>query len=235
MKTEIITIACIFAVIPIAFGMYGSDTLNYPLDRCEKYNVTISPCDIGEWEIEGCNETSTGFWICNCTDNYVLNMTPAKNSVGNFVIEISYVYLFNGIPNTGTSYYYVGTIENETCTPNWDCNNWSECVNGEQNRICTDLNNCNTTVNKPVESSTCSAPSIPQLTNETAQVTNETNTETNQTSMPTGFFALTPYLSNPIVISLAAIVIVSSIMFFMYSKKIFIFKKKFVIKENNQE
>ncbi len=36
-----------------------------------------------------------------------------------------------------------------TCTENWNCGEWSECLGGEQTRICTDLNNCGTTKNKP--------------------------------------------------------------------------------------
>ncbi len=35
------------------------------------------------------------------------------------------------------------------CTENWQCDNWSTCVDGQQSRTCTDLNNCGTTVNQP--------------------------------------------------------------------------------------
>jgi len=43
-----------------------------------------------------------------------------------------------------------------TCTPNWDCTDWvpEECTFGEnQNRTCTDLNNCGLT--KPIETLVC--------------------------------------------------------------------------------
>ncbi len=45
---------------------------------------------------------------------------------------------------------------NETnCTENWSCTNWSDCVNENQTRICTDINDCNTTDEKPEESQSC--------------------------------------------------------------------------------
>lgn len=41
------------------------------------------------------------------------------------------------------------------CTSNWRCGGWSECVNNLQGRTCTDLNNCGTLINKPVELQSC--------------------------------------------------------------------------------
>ncbi|MFW5846714.1 MAG: hypothetical protein ACOCUU_01005 [Nanoarchaeota archaeon] len=35
--------------------------------------------------------------------------------------------------------------ENETCKPNWNCTDWSECIEGEQTRTCEDLNGCEET------------------------------------------------------------------------------------------
>jgi len=36
------------------------------------------------------------------------------------------------------------------CTPNWQCS-WGACESNLQRQICSDLNNCNSTINKPVE------------------------------------------------------------------------------------
>ena len=41
------------------------------------------------------------------------------------------------------------------CIENWTCTNWSACINNTQYRNCTDLNNCNTTLNKPLEIQNC--------------------------------------------------------------------------------
>jgi signal peptidase len=43
----------------------------------------------------------------------------------------------------------------QNCTENWNCTEWFECINGTQNRTCIDLNNCNTTFNKPIEIREC--------------------------------------------------------------------------------
>ena len=41
------------------------------------------------------------------------------------------------------------------CTPNWQCNAWSNCVNSQQTRNCTDSNNCNTTIGEPPLNQSC--------------------------------------------------------------------------------
>ena len=38
---------------------------------------------------------------------------------------------------------------NETCVENWVCEDWSDCINNTKTRACEDLNNCNTTEEKP--------------------------------------------------------------------------------------
>jgi len=43
----------------------------------------------------------------------------------------------------------------QSCIENWQCTEWSQCSGGTQTRTCTDLNACGTTVNKPIESQSC--------------------------------------------------------------------------------
>ncbi len=50
------------------------------------------------------------------------------------------------------------------CKPNWMCNDWAECSNGTQIRICTDINDCEIEVNKPIEIQACEY-GIPQEIN----------------------------------------------------------------------
>ena len=47
---------------------------------------------------------------------------------------------------------------NNNCTPDWDCGDWSACVNNQQTKNCTDLNSCGTTANKPATSQSCCVP-----------------------------------------------------------------------------
>ena len=43
-----------------------------------------------------------------------------------------------------------------SCTPDWQCTEWSKCsIAGTQTRICTDNKNCRTTAGKPVKSQSC--------------------------------------------------------------------------------
>lgn len=42
-----------------------------------------------------------------------------------------------------------------SCTPDWQCGDWSDCVNSTQTRICTDFNGCNTNISKPFEIQSC--------------------------------------------------------------------------------
>jgi hypothetical protein len=44
----------------------------------------------------------------------------------------------------------------ETCTESWYCTEWSDCINSQQTKTCTDTNSCGTTSNKPSESQSCS-------------------------------------------------------------------------------
>jgi len=43
----------------------------------------------------------------------------------------------------------------ESCNEDWSCTEWSECIDGQETRICEDLNNCGTEENKPEESQEC--------------------------------------------------------------------------------
>ncbi|MFH0972369.1 MAG: hypothetical protein V1835_07460 [Candidatus Micrarchaeota archaeon] len=42
------------------------------------------------------------------------------------------------------------------CTENWSCTSWSACNGVTQTRTCIDSNACNTTINVPAESQSCS-------------------------------------------------------------------------------
>ena len=41
------------------------------------------------------------------------------------------------------------------CSPNWNCTNWSECVNDKQTRSCVDENNCGVESGKPIVEKIC--------------------------------------------------------------------------------
>ncbi|MBI5060861.1 MAG: hypothetical protein HZB67_00945 [Candidatus Aenigmarchaeota archaeon] len=51
-----------------------------------------------------------------------------------------------------------GGLASPTCTENWNCMSWSDCINGMQNRTCVDSDSCGTTKNRPSLSQPCSIP-----------------------------------------------------------------------------
>ncbi|GAF81953.1 unnamed protein product, partial [marine sediment metagenome] len=52
------------------------------------------------------------------------------------------------------------SVENieSTCSPNWECTGWSECVNETQSRTCEDTIGCGIEDGKPVVSQSCELP-----------------------------------------------------------------------------
>lgn len=42
-----------------------------------------------------------------------------------------------------------------TCTPDWQCNDWSTCAASQKSRTCTDSNNCGVATDKPTETQFC--------------------------------------------------------------------------------
>ncbi len=65
---------------------------------------------------------------------------------------------------------------NKTCSPNWRCSDWSECVEGVETRLCEDANKCGTDKGIPIEVRSCSAETASQQ-EQTEQVS-ETPPET---------------------------------------------------------
>ena len=50
-----------------------------------------------------------------------------------------------------------------SCTPTWECGEWSECIEGQQTRVCVDKWNCSADDEKPEEIQACSIEeSIPE-------------------------------------------------------------------------
>jgi hypothetical protein len=47
-----------------------------------------------------------------------------------------------------------------TCTPEWSCSDWSQCIDSSQDRECLDLNLCNSDTGKPNENQVCGIESV---------------------------------------------------------------------------
>jgi hypothetical protein len=42
-----------------------------------------------------------------------------------------------------------GSSSSYVCVENWECGNWSECLGNDMRRLCNDLNECGTELEKP--------------------------------------------------------------------------------------
>jgi len=49
-----------------------------------------------------------------------------------------------------------GGGSSSVCTERWECQEWFECFDGQENRSCNDLNDCGTSINEPETSRLCS-------------------------------------------------------------------------------
>jgi len=49
-------------------------------------------------------------------------------------------------------------FEDESCTPEWQCGEWLDCVNGQQKRTCIDLNECDSEEGMPETVQECVVP-----------------------------------------------------------------------------
>jgi len=51
-----------------------------------------------------------------------------------------------------------GAVIETICTPDWQCEGWNECIDGQQGRECTDANGCGLDEGKPATSQSCTPP-----------------------------------------------------------------------------
>ncbi len=75
------------------------------------------------------------------------------------------------------------TSQTETqCTPSWQCDDvWTDCIDGVQQRLCTDTNSCGTTEGRPPTEQPCGE--TPVTT--TGEATGETTVTPTETETPT--------------------------------------------------
>ena len=103
----------------------------YNVEASEEINTSFSNWKL--YSVYGTNRVDV-------TSNYNLRL-----SNGNII--------FSGFNTSNVTFEIVGSI----CAENWQCTDWTNCVNNGRARTCSDSNACGTTVNKPAEQESCSA------------------------------------------------------------------------------
>ncbi|MDP2925226.1 MAG: MopE-related protein [Nanoarchaeota archaeon] len=112
---------------------------------CNNSNCQFDGCyenfyDANNNLVDGCecSITNNGLEICDNIDN---NCNGAVDDGLNC-----------GGPSQGSS---PASGVTSSCTENWSCSNWGDCINNIQTRACSDLNKCNTNKKKLDINKTC--------------------------------------------------------------------------------
>ena len=106
------------------------------LGVCDTEGVCADECTIGEI---GCIDANT-------------NYTCGEGGDGDACLD-----KISNTCNAGdTCNATTGNCELAACVENWVCTAWSNCISDTQTKICTDSNDCGTTILKPIESQSCS-------------------------------------------------------------------------------
>ncbi|MCX6817449.1 MAG: VCBS repeat-containing protein [Candidatus Aenigmarchaeota archaeon] len=170
----------------------GSDTETPTLGLY--YNLRVGTCS-------GCHDVVSGVYggSSNPTAGYFGNMMQRKSITLNRPdLENKTVYwavqtIDTGLAKSAWSTEQVFEIT-QACTENWSYGTWSSCVNNQQTRTATDLNDCGTTVNKSATTQSCTSytppsgggtyvpPATPKNATNTTNNTGSSGTNTANTS-----------------------------------------------------
>ena len=120
-----------------AVDMFSGDTYELELGEVPAY-----------YEI---TQNTTSIEVTVTYDGTKALITPNKYMSGSFTITF-----YNSKDEPIHHYSGGGGGGIDTDYEQWQCDDWSACINEKQTRMCTDLNHCGTTDYKPVTSRDCS-------------------------------------------------------------------------------
>jgi len=117
-------------------------------DNCNAANETKIECD----------GTSQSSYLCSYNSTTAKYKITGLNNSG--IKQINYAKPTDSASaaagsGAGSGSSGGGGGGSGSCLENWQCNEWSECANNLQTRICNDINNCGTIFNKPSETELC--------------------------------------------------------------------------------
>jgi len=115
-------------------------------DNCNAANETKIECD----------GTLQSSYVCSYNSTTARYKITGLNNSG--IKQINYAKPTSSEPSTtdsGGASSSSGGGGSGSCLENWQCEEWSGCINNLQTRICNDINNCGTIFNKPSEAELC--------------------------------------------------------------------------------
>ena len=137
-----------------------------------------SNCNSSREVLINCPEAKSGF-ICVVNNNTFVVSGLSKSGVKEFLAPQASPPNKDQDKDTDNSNNLKITV-NSNCTPNWSCVAWTACVSNKRTRTCIDLNKCNVSSTKPIESESCVTPCSPawNCTSWTKCPKNKTQTKT---------------------------------------------------------
>jgi SepF-like predicted cell division protein (DUF552 family) len=159
------------------------------------YNFTNAEVKVSYASASYSNEGNLHVYVCDnwdfanrtCDSSFTEITTKYQNTTGDYfafnVTEFSGFAVREITPtSTGSGSGSSRTIKDLTvipvepevpveCSEEWYCHDWSECgENTTRTRECVELNACNTTVYKPIESEACEVPEVVVIEEPTTEV-----------------------------------------------------------------
>jgi hypothetical protein len=143
--------------------------------NCTNVTVLVTPppdISVGEYQLINCTQTELNKWFCNTSPEYDLWMETQTTLLSDYnhtatcdIVEgipigtptdievcqgvwtpcegdLSYKFCYQGLLNTTK---LKNCTTGAICSPDWQCGNWSSCINSTKTQSCTELNQCWTT------------------------------------------------------------------------------------------
>jgi len=154
-------------------------------NNSEKYNFYLTTDEYSEFII--------GEEYSNCSEGAISTKCLCEGSLYTEGYCYDNIYSVTEVDenedNSGTSEEPGGTtgrttnnpyIQEDLCTPDWNCSEWENCSNELQYRTCFDVNECNNNTDKPLEERDCQTQRNNTKYNNTSLI-NNTNSDYNNT------------------------------------------------------
>lgn len=124
--------------------------------------------------VNGINGTNDYFdYSFNSTGNYEWGI-ECEDKAGNIGISEKRNITIYNIQTGGSGRGSGGGGGSRICEERWVCEEWSECIDGKQTRICRDINRCGTNKSMPLTEIKCNINQSNQTLNQSEEFENKT-------------------------------------------------------------
>jgi len=199
MKMIVVGVMLVLAMIPVVYALS-----NPPLDIWGEVTINGQPASDGTEvvaTIDGlsfsmADGTKEGLYGIQIPRDVAATSEKEGGTVGDIITLV-----VNGYGAEPTITFSEGLIINQdvtvsytvttsstvttSCVEDWDCDDWSRCKHGDQERTCKDSNRCGTSYNKPREERDCDEERSPTVDASSGTTDNEQQQSTSSLQQET--------------------------------------------------